>query len=136
MLVVALYLAAVVAANLIVTIWGPSVSVLTAFALIGLNITARDRLHDAWEGRGLRWKMAALIAAGGALSWLLNRDAGRIAAVAVTRWVWPDVPPLGIITFVDEQAVRHKRDAGRCYKKAGFTKLPVRTKTEGFWSTR
>lgn len=82
MLIVALYLSAVVAANLIVTAFGPSASVLTAFALIGLNITARDRLHDAWSGHGLRWKMALLIVAGGALSWLLNGDAARIAVAS------------------------------------------------------
>lgn len=77
--IVCAYLAAVVVANLIVTAFGPGASVLTAFALIGLNITARDRLHDAWSGRGLRWKMGALIAAGGLLSWMVNRDAARIA---------------------------------------------------------
>lgn len=82
MLIVCLYLAAVVLANLIVTAFGPGASVLTAFALIGLNITARDRLHDAWSGRGLRWKMGALIAAGGVLSWHLNADAARIAVAS------------------------------------------------------
>ncbi len=42
------------------------------------------------------------------------------AAIAATRWYWPDVPPLGMVTFVDASKVRHKRDAGRCYRKAGF----------------
>lgn len=42
------------------------------------------------------------------------------AAVAATRARWPEVPELGMVTFVDESKVRHKRDAGRCYKKAGF----------------
>ena len=75
----ALYLAAIVAANLIVTRFGPSASVLTAFLLIGLVITTRDRLHEAWIGHGLRWKMGALIAVGGFLSYVLNADAARIA---------------------------------------------------------
>ena len=26
-----------------------------------------------------------------------------------------------MVTFVDASKVRHKRDAGRCYKRAGFT---------------
>jgi queuosine precursor transporter len=77
--VVLLYLGAVVAANLIVTAFGPAASVLTAFALIGLNITARDRLHDSWQGRGLRWRLGLLIAVGGGVSWLLNAEAFRIA---------------------------------------------------------
>lgn len=42
------------------------------------------------------------------------------AAVAATRWRWPDVPELGMVTFVDRAKVRHKRDPGRCYLKAGF----------------
>jgi uncharacterized PurR-regulated membrane protein YhhQ (DUF165 family) len=46
---------------------------------IGLDLTSRDHLHDAWHGRGLAWKMAALIAVGSLLSWLLNRNAGPIA---------------------------------------------------------
>lgn len=41
-------------------------------------------------------------------------------AIAATRWVWGDAPPLGMITFVDAGQVRHKRDPGRCYRKAGF----------------
>ena len=41
-------------------------------------------------------------------------------AIAATRWYWPDVPALGMITFVDADKVRHKRDPGRCYVKAGF----------------
>lgn len=42
------------------------------------------------------------------------------AAVAATRWVWPDVPDLGMVTMVDAAEVEHKRQPGRCYLKAGF----------------
>ncbi len=76
---VVLYLAAIVAANLLVAQFGPSATVVNAFLFVGLDLTTRDRLHDAWHGDGLLWKMAALIAAGSALSWLVNRDAGQIA---------------------------------------------------------
>ena len=40
-------------------------------------------------------------------------------AVSATRWHWPtaDVP---MVTFVDEKKVRRKRDAGRCFRRAGF----------------
>lgn len=40
-------------------------------------------------------------------------------AVSATLGRW-DAPPLGIITFVDAAQVRHKRDPGRCYLKAGW----------------
>lgn len=76
---VAMYLAAIVAANLTVAMWGPSMTIVNAFLFIGLDLTARDRLHDAWHGNGLVWKMAALIATGSILSWLLNQNAGQIA---------------------------------------------------------
>ncbi len=41
-------------------------------------------------------------------------------AVARTRGKWPEVPALGMITFVDASKVKHKRDPGRCYLRAGF----------------
>ncbi len=42
------------------------------------------------------------------------------AAVAHTRAEWPDVPDLGMVTFIDPGKTRRKRDPGRCYRKAGF----------------
>lgn len=39
-------------------------------------------------------------------------------ALAATCWRW-EVPPLGLVTFIDPTKVRHKRDLGRCYRKAG-----------------
>ena len=78
-LMVVLYLGAIVAANLLVARFGPSVTVLNAFLFIGLDLTSRDTLHDRWHGKGLRWKMTLLVGTGSVLSYLLNRDAGRIA---------------------------------------------------------
>ena len=43
-----------------------------------------------------------------------------IEAVAATRARWPMVPSDGMVTFVDPRKVRHKRDPGRCYRRAGF----------------
>lgn len=79
MIYILMYLAAIVAANLLVAQFGPSVVVANAFLFIGLDLTTRDHLHEAWHRRGLVWKMALLIGAGSLLSWFLNRDAGRIA---------------------------------------------------------
>lgn len=79
MLYIALYLVAIVAANLIVTWLGAWITPITAFLFIGLDITARDRLHDAWSNKGIVWKMGVLIATGSILSWVLNRNAGQIA---------------------------------------------------------
>lgn len=40
-------------------------------------------------------------------------------ALAATRYVW-EPPPLGMITFVDRDKTKPKRDPGYCYLKAGF----------------
>lgn len=43
-------------------------------------------------------------------------------AVAATRWFWwPEVPTLGMVTFVNGAKVKRKREPGWVYKKAGFT---------------
>lgn len=75
----ALYLGAVIIANLIVARCGPSASVWTAFLFIGLDLTSRDHLHEAWRRQGLAWKMSLLIGCGSWISFWLNKDSGRIA---------------------------------------------------------
>jgi hypothetical protein len=74
--------------------------------------------HD-WAGA---WVCSCFRNESPMLSSLLIRQ-----AVAATRSFWPEVPDLGMVTFVDPTKVRRKRDWGRCYRKAGF--VPVgRTK--------
>lgn len=84
---IALYLVAIVAANLLVTAFGPSVAIIGAFLFIGLDLTTRDRLHEAWRGRNLWLRMLALIAAGSLLSYALNRDAGPIALASFVAFL-------------------------------------------------
>jgi len=84
--IVGLYLAAIVAANLTIAAFGPAWSIVNAFLFIGFDITARDRLHQSWEGRDLWPRMALLIAAGGAISWLVNRDAAQIAVASTVAF--------------------------------------------------
>lgn len=50
-----------------------------------------------------------------------------VQAVAATIALWAP-PALGIVTFIDTRHVRKKRDWGRCYRRAGWTALPTRTK--------
>lgn len=78
-LLVALYLAAIIAANLIVAWLGAWISPYTGALFIGLDLTVKDSLQDKWTHNGLVWRMGLLILTGSALSWLLNRNAGRIA---------------------------------------------------------
>lgn len=79
MLYVFLYLLAAVLANLSVAYFGAGSTIVNAFLFIGLDLTSRDKLHDAWHGKWLWGKMLLLIATGSAISYLLNRNAGTIA---------------------------------------------------------
>lgn len=83
---IALYVIAIVAANLSVAVFGPWVSPINSFLLIGLDLSLRDRLHDRWLGKGLWWRMVGLIGSAGAISYLLNPAAGKIAVASVAAF--------------------------------------------------
>jgi queuosine precursor transporter len=89
-LLVAAYLAAIVLANLLVSRLGPPAAVANAFLLIGLDLSARDRLHEQWRGRFLWPRMFTLIAAGGLLSLLLG-GAGRIALASCLAFIFTGI---------------------------------------------
>lgn len=85
-----IYAAAMTLANLSIAHWGPWVSPINAFVLIGLDLALRDWLHMRLK----LWQMGALIASTGLLTYLLNPAAGHIAiasavaftAAAVVDW--------------------------------------------------
>ncbi len=81
-LLVLVYLAAIVAANWSVTHWGPRAAIYNAFVLIGLDLVARDALHDAWRGRWLWPRLSLLIATGSSLSYFVFNSSGRVAAAS------------------------------------------------------
>lgn len=66
-------------------------------------------VKHAWPGA---WICSAFRREGGARASDLIRS-----AVAATRWLFGDPPPNGMVTFVDTDKVRRKRDPGRCYYK-------------------
>lgn len=83
--------------------------------------------HAVWV---TSWPFAEYVRHAWAGAWVnscFRREGGEhvasdmiVAAVAATRAHWPEVPDLGMVTFVDPRKVRHKRDPGRCYLRAGF----------------
>lgn len=87
MLAVIAYCAAMVGANLSVAVFGPWVSPINSFILIGLDLSLRDLLHERWQGPTLWYRMAALIGAGGLLSYAVNPAAGRIALASFIAFV-------------------------------------------------
>lgn len=70
-----------------------------------------DYVQHAWAGA---WVNSTFRREGGPLASDLIR-----AAVAATRWRWPDVPELGMVTFIDAAKVR-STNPGFCYLAAGF----------------
>lgn len=87
-MLIAAYLAAIVAANLTISHYGPTASIFTAFALIGLDLTVRDALHERWtlEGRRLARAMGALILAGSTLTYVANAGARQIAVASAVAF--------------------------------------------------
>jgi uncharacterized PurR-regulated membrane protein YhhQ (DUF165 family) len=76
---IVLYLAAIVAANLLVSQFGASIAIVNAFVFIGLDLTSRDALHEHWQGKKLWRNMTLLVGAGSILSAALNWQAANIA---------------------------------------------------------
>lgn len=77
-------------------------------------------VQHAWAGA---WMCSIFRNEGPVLSSLLIRE-----AVAATVATWPTVPELGMVTFVDPGKVRHKRDPGRCFLRAGFHRVGLTQK--------
>lgn len=76
------YAAAMTIANLLVVKFGPAVTPINAFILIGIDLALRDWLHV----RLRPWQMGALIAGSGLLTWLLNPAAQNIAIASAVSF--------------------------------------------------
>lgn len=85
-MLVAIYLFAIILANLSVAAFGPASTPVNAFLFIGLTLSTRDRLHDQW-GKSIKWRMPCLILAGGLISYAITPDAGRIALASFIAFV-------------------------------------------------
>lgn len=97
-ILVVAYLVAIIAANLLIAAFGPSVAILNAFAFIGLDLVARDKLHEVWTGRELVLRMGLLIFVGSALSYLLNKDALAIARASFVAFALASIAD-GIVYY-------------------------------------
>lgn len=82
-----MYIAAIVAANLTIAYFGASATAVVAFVFIAFDITSRDRLHELWHDRGLHWKMPLLILTGAAVSFALNTAALPISVASFVAFI-------------------------------------------------
>lgn len=101
---VIVYLVSIVAANLSILWFGPSVAPVTAFVLIALDLTLRDLLHDYWENNRLILKMSGLIIGGSAITVVLNYEAMQIAIASATAFF-----AAGIADTLVYKSIRNKQ---------------------------
>lgn len=80
------YVASLVAANLLIAAFGVWFSPIGAFVLIGLDLSLRDKLHDLWEGDNLPIKMGGLIATASVVSYAINPATGMIAFASLAAF--------------------------------------------------
>lgn len=81
-MLIAVYIAAMVTANLLVWWLGPWFSPINAFLLIGLDLTLRDVMHHRLN----KGQLLAVVLSGGLLTWLLNPSAATIAIASATAF--------------------------------------------------
>ena len=79
---IAAYAVAMTVANLTIAAFGPWVSPINAFFLIGLDLALRDWLHVRLK----IWQMGALIAFTGLITFVLNPAAGQIAVASAVAF--------------------------------------------------
>jgi uncharacterized PurR-regulated membrane protein YhhQ (DUF165 family) len=82
-LALVVYAGAIIGANLLVAVFGPIITPLNAFVLIGLDLALRDWLHLRLSPQ----RMALLIVATGGASYLLNPTAGVIAIASAVSFM-------------------------------------------------
>lgn len=123
MIAVGSYLAAIAAANLVATAFGPGATVATAFVLIGFDFTCRDYLQQTWEGGALWVKMLALITAGGLISWLVNRDTAQIAVASTVAFVLSSSIDAAVFALIGRRVGRMVRWNGTNLVGAGIDSL-------------
>lgn len=84
MILIALYIVAMVAANLLVWKFGPWFSPINAFFLIGLDLTLRDKIHDRFNGSYL--VMGGVVLAASLITYGLNPAADKIAIASAVSF--------------------------------------------------
>lgn len=87
-----IYSTAMTLANLSIATWGPWVSPINAFVLIGLDLALRDWLHMRLKA----WQMGLLISGSGLITYLFNPAAGAIAVASAASFAAAAVVDWGV----------------------------------------
>lgn len=92
---VAIYVAALIVANLLAAHYGPSITPWLAFTLVGLDLSVRDWLQVQISRR----HMAMLIPAAGLLAYILNPAVRQIAVASTVAFVVSEWAEWGTFTL-------------------------------------
>ena len=95
-MLIAIYISAMVAANLLVWWLGPWFAPLNAFILIGLDLTLRDVMHEHIN----KWQMLGVVLAGGAITWVSNPSAQMIAIASATAFTASAIADWGVYSML------------------------------------
>jgi uncharacterized PurR-regulated membrane protein YhhQ (DUF165 family) len=97
-----IYAAAMTLANLLIAAFGPAISPVNAFFLIGLDLALRDWLHVRLKV----WQMGLLIVSAGMLAYLLNPAAERIAVASSVAFLFAAVADWAVFSRVSGSWLR------------------------------
>lgn len=101
---IAAYLVSIVSANLLVNHFGPESSKYIAFAIVGFDLTLRDKLHKSWENKHLWFKMFILICTGSLLSYVVNQDSKQIALASCVAFLGAGFVDTIVFAYLSERS--------------------------------
>lgn len=107
-MIAAVYVAAICAANLLVAHFGPWITPINAFVLVGLDMVLRDILHERY---GILLSVILSAVAGG-ISYLINPAAGIIAVASLVAFVAAALVNACVYQLMIRQAWLRKSNAG------------------------
>ncbi|NRF76613.1 VUT family protein [Citrobacter braakii] len=103
-----IYIAVICAANLLVAHFGPWITPINAFVLVGLDMVLRDILHERY---GLI-RSVLLSAVAGVISYAINPAAGIIAIASVVAFVAASIANAWVYQLLISKPWLKKSNAG------------------------
>lgn len=82
---IVIYIAAAVAANYAVWLWGQPALVFTASLLVPIDLITRDLMHERF-GKYWHVGIASVVIAGSVITWLANPASGTVALASATAF--------------------------------------------------
>lgn len=107
-MIAGIYIAAICAANLLVAHFGPWITPINAFVLVGLDMALRGLLH---ERHGLL-KSVMLSVVAGVVSYFINPAAGVIAIASMVAFVAAALANAGVYQLMIRKSWLRKSNAG------------------------